>query len=612
MNNRFAKTTLTGQSFLAAWAIMRISGLASMDVIAFLFFFLCLVFFLTVNKEIARTAPLLLPVKKRLSAGLGLLFTCFYLSDIYLELVQDLDNLLFKAVLLIITALGLFFLFSKAVLYLMCLFARWSFSPSSTQKGKQKEGWFSRLPLLAFLACVLCRLPFLLYSWPGIMTPDSINQFEQVIGMQSFSNHHPWVHTLTISLFYHLGSLFTSSVNTAFVFYTLFQICFMALAVAYLVWVIRRYTACLPLHLGIIGFYALMPYNNVMAICIWKDVLFAGTVLFFCSALFHLLKEQTGALPRLSLAIYFLSGCLLCLYRSNGWYAFLISLPFLLIGFWKKRRIFLPLHLMILAVVLVVKGPVMNHYEVEQPDFVESISIPLQQVCRVVAVGKELLPDQEELLGKIMDISYIDDLYTEYISDNMKELVRAGNPQYLEEHKGEYLKLWLKLGLTYPDVYLDAYIQQTRGYYSPSAVYAVADVEGVIDNDTGLYGEYLIGGKILLKAREILLKLHTLIPLYGAFWSMGSVLWLTLLTLALLLSCPSASPDGAGSGSKKSPAAFLIPVIPWIPNLAVIATLLIATPVATEFRYAYHLVYCLPLYAAILLLTKVGEDSESL
>lgn len=608
MNRLISPLGLSIQSFLASWAILRISGLHPMNAIAFLFFFLCLIFFMAVKKEEARTDSAVLAGNRLLAAFLGLLYTLFFLSDLFQDIVQDLNNVLFKGIILTVTFVGLFLLFSGTILYLMCLFHRLAFTNKDYAKSRKKQKLVSFLPLVCFLSCVLCRLPFLLYSWPGIMTPDSINQFEQVIGMQAFSNHHPWVHTLTISLFYHLGTLFTSSVNAAFVFYTLFQIFFMALAAAYLVWVIRKYTTFLPLHFGIIGFYALMPYNNVMAICIWKDVLFAGTLLFFCTSLYHLLKE-TAYVPRLSLGIYFVSACLMCLYRSNGWYAFLLTLPFLLLVLGKQKKFFLPLHLLILIIVLTVKGPVMNHYEVEQPDFVESVSIPLQQICRVVATGKELTGEQEELLGKIMDVSYIDDLYTEYISDNMKELVRAGNPEYLEEHKGEYLKLWLELGLAYPKVYLDAYIEQTKGYYSPSAVYPVADVEGVIPNETGLYGEYLLGGKLLLKSREILLKLHTIIPLYGSLWSMGSVLWLVLLSLFLLLSVSQRVKGTEGRTEKASVLTWLKPCTPWIPNLAIIATLMIATPVATEFRYAYHLVYCLPLYLTILLLTRLKSAS---
>ena len=253
-----------------------------------------------------------------------------------------------------------------------------------------------------------------------------------------------------------------------------------------------------------------------------------------------------------------------------------------------------PLHFALLTLVLMIKGPVMNHFDVKQPDFIESISIPLQQVGRVIATGQELTPEQKDLVNKIMNSSHVPELYTEYISDNMKELVRAGNPEYLVEHKGEYLKLWIELGLKYPDIFLDAYVAQTRGYYSPSAVYSVAEVDGIIDNDTGLYREYLLRGKIIVKLREILIKLQEMIPLYGSLWSMGSLFWGTLLFLGLAISRYHKL-------TLKTHMNFLDLITIWIPNIAVIGTLLIATPVAIEFRYAYNLAYCIPLYFAVML-----------
>ena len=183
----------------------------------------------------------------------------------------------------------------------------------------------------------------------------------------------------------------------------------------------------------------------------------------------------------------------------------------------------------------------------------------------------------------------------------MKELVRTYNPDYLTSHKSEYLKLWIELGLKYPDTYLDAYIAQTRGYYSPSAIYSVAEVDSIIDNETGLYREYLIGGKLIVKLREILIKLQDMVPLYGALWSMGSLFWGLLLFLGLTI--------GKNLNfNLKAKMNFMDLITVWIPNIAVIGTLLIATPVAIEFRYAYNLAYCIPLYFAIMLLSKENRS----
>ena len=589
---KYDKMILLVESFFAIWAMIRVGNLSAMNIIAFLFFGLCYSFFVHVKKEARLLNRETIKNHKLIAIILSVLFTMFYLSDTRKALVADLNNRLFQLVIVLSVAVGLFLLFYYGICYLM-IKLHFFIIPDS----QDKERLIIKLPMIGFIVCVLCRIPWLLYSYPGIMTPDSINQFEQVIGMEPFSNHHPWLHTMTIALFYNLGSVFTDTRNNAFVFFTIFQICFMAFAVAYFIWVMSKYTKNLYLLVGLIAIYALLPYHNVMAICIWKDVMFAGTLLIFCTSLFYLLKENINKENIFSMILYFVSGFLMCLYRSNGWYAFIVTFPFLLIAFRKKWKLMLPLHLVLLAIVLVVKGPVMNHYEVIQPDFVESVSIPLQQIGRVVATEQKLTSDQEELLGKIMKLEHVPELYTEYISDNMKELVRANNSEYLEEHKLEYLKLWIELGLEYPDIYLDAYIAQTRGYYSPSATYNVAEVDGIIDSETGLYREYLLRGKPIVKIREILVKLQDMIPMYGALWNMGSLFWGTLLFLGLSIA-------KTNTFSLKTKFSYLDFITVWMPNIAVIATLLIATPVAVEFRYAYNLAYCIPLYLAIMLVTK--------
>lgn len=589
---KLSKPLLYIESFFSTLAIMRIANLHTMNIMAFLLFLLIIVFFSTLTKEILLHNQADIKTQKKISAILSTIFTLFFMSDTYKTFISDLSNGLFQLSILLAVAIGLYLLLYKGILYLICRFSRFEMKDSS-----RTDALISKFPLISFLIIVLCRIPWLLYSYPGIMTPDSINQFAQALGIAAYNNHHPWVHTLTISAFYHLGTLFTDNINDAFVFFTIFQICFMAFASAYLIHIISKYTRSFPLLCGITAIYAFLPYHSVMVLCIWKDVMFSGAMLLFCTSLFYLLKEGFAKKTLPSIILYFIAGFLMCVYRSNGWYAFLLTFPFLLFAFRKQWKRSYPLHFALLTLVIFIKGPVMDYYEVKQPDFIESISIPLQQVGRVIATGQELTAKQQELVNRVLDSSYVPESYTEFISDNMKELARAGSPEYLTSHKSEYFKLWIELGLKYPNIYLDAYIAQTRGYYSPSAVYQVAEVDNIIDNDTGLYREYLINGSTILKLREILIKLQNIIPLYGSLWSMGSLFWATLLFLGLTL-------GKTLSFNLKSKMNFVDLITVWVPNIAVIATLLIATPVAIEFRYAYNLAYCIPLYFAIMMISR--------
>ena len=73
------------------------------------------------------------------------------------------------------------------------------------------------------------------------MTPDSINQYEQILGLVPYSNHHPLAHTLTIKFFYRIGLLFTNNKVIAISFYTFAQMCFLAFAAAYLIRTLKQF-----------------------------------------------------------------------------------------------------------------------------------------------------------------------------------------------------------------------------------------------------------------------------------------------------------------------------------------------------------------------------------
>ena len=100
MRERFGISLLIIESFFATWAIMRIGNLASMNIIAFLFFGLCYSFFTYVKKETKILSRETIRNQKIVAIVLGLIFTIFYLSDTHKKMVEDLNNKLFQMVIL--------------------------------------------------------------------------------------------------------------------------------------------------------------------------------------------------------------------------------------------------------------------------------------------------------------------------------------------------------------------------------------------------------------------------------------------------------------------------------------------------------------------------------
>ena len=152
-------------------------------------------------------------------------------------------------------------------------------------------------------------LPYFLYEYPAIMTPDSINQLEQVLHMVPYSNHHPWAHTMVIKAFYSIGYSLTGSPNASLAFFTVFQMLFMAGCVAWLIAALQKLHINKILCCLIIAFYALLPYHGVFVVTIWKDVLFSGAFLLFSTALARIYFFQ----DKVSYVIYGLAGLMVCL-----------------------------------------------------------------------------------------------------------------------------------------------------------------------------------------------------------------------------------------------------------------------------------------------------------
>ena len=589
------------KAFFTSWALMKASRMEPGNIFTLIFFLLAFFFYYETERRLAVSIDEKIQNKESscrirvVSCILALIYTlCYMLLDAS-HYVETLTNPMFRIGILAATALGFWALFDELLRF---VFLKITDTDRLSQLFCEKEPQKSRNPFAlhpmaaTFVLCIIGWLPYFLYQFPGIMTPDSINQLEQVLGVVSYSNHHPWIHTLLIKVFYSLGFAITGDMVCAMGFYTFAQMCILAFSVSYFVSAMRslRLKAGWCTLLALI--FAILPYHGVYSVTVWKDIPFAASVLLFITSLLRLRNGANSVWKHVFL--FGVSGALMCLLRSNGWYAFLVCLLFLLPYFGKKNSRMLGLLAVSLLIALVVKYPVMKSYQVTPPDFVESLSIPIQQVANVLVNDRALTQEQSQLIDAVIDRNYVKELYNPTFADNMKELVRAGHPEYLEAHKKEFFKLWLELMIQYPGDYLEAYIQQTNGYWYPDSYYSVADAEGVSATDLGISHTPLIRGPLVVKAKEIAVKLGSMVPIYGTLWSMGVAFWCLLFMMGCVI-------------VRRETSKLLYA----LPCLILWCTVMIATPVATEFRYVYFLMLCMPFYLCMIVLEETPYCSKS-
>lgn len=590
------------QAFVSIWAIESLSGVGAQNIIG-LVLLAALYMLYRLESDFSKGVHYRLSVIT--SAVFGFLYTFYNLN----EIKAQYDNRLFQVVVLLVVFTGLFFLFYHAVnaVYTWCLsgkahdamFTGLGQSKSdleSEQVDNKSKGiafyvkkfFVQRVFWASFLLCLVFWLPGYLYEYPGIITPDSINQIEQTLGLVPLSNHHPIAHTFLIGLCLRPVYAITGNINTAIGFYTLVQMVLMALIVAYSINTLRLVGLHLRWVYIALVFYTVIPFQWVYMVTMWKDVLFAGFVMLFASSFYRVVKMGINETGISTLIIHFISCLGTALYRNNGFYAFFLMIPFMCIwGFkaYKYRKRMLVTWALSLLTILVIRFPVMSIAGVVQPDFVESLSIPIQLFCRVLVEDKDLGQEDTQLVNNVIDTTYIHELYAYDFADNMKELFKAGHPDYLQEHIWEYAGLWIRTGLKYPNLYIDEYKNMTYGYWYPDnpqgdAYYVVAENDGVCDNALGIQRKWLIWGlpaNIWLKTREIGIKLSDMLPGYGILYCMGSTFFLECIAIGIILS------------QKKK--GF---VIPFLLVFFGVFSVLIATPVAADFRYTYFLTMMLP------------------
>lgn len=421
-------------------------------------------------------------------------------------------------------------------------------------------------------------------QYPGELTPDSIGQMTQLL-THSYSNHHPYYHTQIIHVMISTGFRIFGEINKAVALYSMFSIVVMASCFMYVVETIYESGKNIKVSLVVFLFYLLMPFHILYSITMWKDIFFGAAVTCFVVSCYRYLKAIGNS--KLNIAVLFFAAVGMSLLRSNGWVAFLFSTILFAILFSKKQKKILFLLIILLVSTYIMKYPVLKMLHVSQPDTIESLSIPAQQIARVVADGKELTEEQKQVLGQIIDLEKVPEKYSSFIFDPIKELVREKNNQdYIKEHATDLIKVYLQLGIKYPHKYIEAWIDETRGYWNGGYSYW-RWATGVHENTLGI--QRTVNCHFIDKILEIYLNVWKSSPVLQIFLSIGVYVWgIVIVSYCALI-------------RRNREMLFIT-----IPFIAVILSLLVATPVYSEFRYAYAVFCGFPFVLAI----AFGKDES--
>ena len=486
-----------------------------------------------------------------------------------------------KILALLIMMIGAFFVIEK-VLEIVYIFAANTSVLGSSTTHKWPGYWQGVVVIL------VCWLPFYLWSFPGIVTSDSTTQIIQAIN-HNYSNHHPVLQTWVIQGVMAITSAFSDSLNTAVAFYIILQCIVLALIYAYVVSTLCDYKVKPIICYAVLLYFAIMPYNVMMSLNMWKDTLFSGGFLLFIICTWRIIQGSKGK----DLLLLFLGGIILCMLRNNGWYAFIVSIPVIAVFFWKKRKDACFVLIAILISAAILRGPIFKKFNVLGPNIVESLSIPMQQIANVISNDKELTKEEEEIISAVVDIDKIKETYDCRYADYIKNLVLSkGNTDAIVNDKAGFFKAWLQIGLRNPGLYLQAFVNQTEGYYNPD-IQRWQYTQGVWNTQMPIYSRSLLPEGIGAIFKWYVSDWLYRVPVIGIIKSIGFFVWIMFALLGLCI-----------IKRKYSPVVLFVPlVIYW-------GTIVVATPVYAEFRYIYPLFVTMPVLILSIFLADQTEKSR--
>lgn len=342
-------------------------------------------------------------------------------------------------------------------------------SPVKKEKrvGEAKPWKTSKVFAASWLGIWLCWIPVWLAYYPVIMSYDFHKQsLEALWGPQYFNNHHPLAHTWLIYIFRCLGESI-GSFETGFALFSLFQQMIVSAVLGYVCVMVYRLTAKKWATVLTALFLGCFPLVSVFVMCTTKDVLFGAFFVLFI-LLFVERSFFAGKRQNLWDALWVLSGILMILFRNNALYAMLVFGILFIVLNDKKMRI----RAAVLAVLLIAggKGALMGlqyGFGAYEGSSIEKYSVIYQSMARVGKMQSANLSAEDYALLDTYVTAQCWEKYNPPIADTIKGSVQRVNFNEKKSwnNMGEVLKAWVTMGLRYPNEYIDAFLDLTRGYW---------------------------------------------------------------------------------------------------------------------------------------------------
>lgn len=313
----------------------------------------------------------------------------------------------------------------------------------------------------------LSYLPTLLAAFPGFFTYDAEAETYMVF-TGKYSTYQPLLHVLLLGWTIRVIHSITQSYNAAILVYMLAQILVLSACFAYEISFLRhcgvRRWIC---NLGVL-FLALFPTVSMFVCCSAKDTLFSGGVVLLTTLLLELARDPDVFWSLWQKKLLFSCAMLFLLFlRNNGIYALVVFLFFFAVFHRRSWKKWLPTVTVTFLIYFVAFQGLVLAFHAQKGPLGEMFCVPIQQLARVyVQAGDELPAEDREVLFTLIPQTIL-----ERYNPKLADMVKIN---FLEDNfraaPMKYISLWFRTGLKHFDIYVNAFLENTYGYWYPDSV----------------------------------------------------------------------------------------------------------------------------------------------
>lgn len=314
---------------------------------------------------------------------------------------------------------------------------------------------------------ILLNLPVLLAEYPGFFVYDAQDELNEVL-TRTFSTHHPLLHVLILGGTIALVHKITRSWNLGIFAYMLFQMLVITAIFAYVLEFMEKKGVGRKSRIIWMIYYGVFPMIVMFTLCSSKDGLFSALLLLLTVFLIRMVTEREAFLQdKKNVAAFILTAVLMPCFRHNGFYAYLVFVPFALWYFRKElKKGFLTVFILPVFFYLIISKSLSMGFSSEITHHQEMLTVPIMQLARVYTYEKDSMTKEDrEILTSYVPEENLN-LYTPRVSDFIK--VGFNNELYEQDSKS-FWKLWAKNLTQHPMTYLNAWFLTSYGYWYPAA-----------------------------------------------------------------------------------------------------------------------------------------------